>query len=103
MMADASKVVHILKCWPDFFDAIKSGRKTFDIRKNDRGFQAGDVLVLQKYDPKAPSFEGPYVGVGGYYTPHSKHAQQLTVRVTYVLNGFGLEPGYVCMALAEVS
>lgn len=35
--ADARKepVKHELKCWPDFFEAIRLGRKTFEVRRDD--------------------------------------------------------------------
>ena len=77
---------HTLKTWPEFFDAVKDGRKTFEVRKNDRGYQTGDRLILEKYDPKNPT---KYI-----------HANALLVKVTYVLNGFGLENGYVAMGLS---
>lgn len=32
--------VHELKIRGDFADAVLEGRKTFEIRENDRGFQA---------------------------------------------------------------
>lgn len=78
-------VTHTLKTWPEFFDAVYDGRKTFEVRKNDRGFQTGDRLILEKFDPADPS----------------KHAHDnaLLIEVTYVLNGFGLENGYVAMGL----
>lgn len=43
---------HELKCNPEYFARIGSGQKTFEIRKNDRDFQVGDILVLKEYDPK---------------------------------------------------
>lgn len=42
---------HILKCWPNYWDAISDGEKNFDVRRDDRGFQKGDFLILQKFDP----------------------------------------------------
>lgn len=45
---------HVLKTWPEFFRAIVDGKKTFEVRKNDRGFQTGDVLHLREFDPKPP-------------------------------------------------
>lgn len=39
---------HKLKILPEYFEAVKSGSKTFEVRKDDRGFQAGDTLFLQR-------------------------------------------------------
>lgn len=49
---------HELKTWPPFFDAVVEGKKTFEIRKNDRNFRVGDVLVLQEYDKITESYTG---------------------------------------------
>ena len=51
--------VHVLKCWPEFFAEVISGRKTFEIRQeDDRIFNVGDSLQLREYDPKADSYSG---------------------------------------------
>jgi len=42
---------HDLKIWPQYFAAVQDGSKTFEIRKNDRGFQKGDTVTLHEYDP----------------------------------------------------
>lgn len=42
---------HHLKTHPKYFDAVARGEKTFEVRKNDRDFQPGDVVVLQRWDP----------------------------------------------------
>jgi hypothetical protein len=42
---------HELKCWPEYFHAIRSGRKKFELRKDDRGFAIGDLLVLREFIP----------------------------------------------------
>lgn len=44
-------MIHELKVWPDYFKRLADESKTFEIRKNDRGFQAGDTLILREYDP----------------------------------------------------
>lgn len=31
--------IHYLKIWPDYFDLIYRGEKTFELRKNDRDFK----------------------------------------------------------------
>lgn len=39
-------MIHRLKCWTPFFEHIVSGAKSFDVRKDDRGFAVGDQLDL---------------------------------------------------------
>ena len=46
-----NKPAHFLKTWPQFFAALLDGTKTFEARKDDRGFKVGDLLVLQEFDP----------------------------------------------------
>ncbi len=41
---------HELKLDIKYFDDVKSGKKNFEIRKNDRDFQVGDVLELKAYE-----------------------------------------------------
>lgn len=43
-------MIHVLKTWPHFFEHLLSGKKKFEIRKNDRNFQTGDKLILVEYD-----------------------------------------------------
>lgn len=43
---------HVLKILPEYFEAQKSGKKAFEIRKNDRNYKVGDYLKLNEYDPK---------------------------------------------------
>lgn len=37
---------HFLKIYPEHYNNIKDGTKTFEIRKNDRAFQKGDKVTL---------------------------------------------------------
>lgn len=37
---------HDLKLSDKYFNDVKNGIKTFEIRNNDRGYQVGDILVL---------------------------------------------------------
>lgn len=46
-----TEVRHVLKIWPQYFERIVDGTKTFEIRKNDRGFQKGDSVALREYYP----------------------------------------------------
>lgn len=42
---------HELRTWPAAYTAVAEGRKTFEVRRNDRGFAVGDVLVLREWQP----------------------------------------------------
>lgn len=89
---------HELKTWPEFFQAILEGRKPFEYRLNDRGYQVGDVLVLREFVP--PVHDDAGVAEGGYYT-----GRDLWKIVTYVLDdrlGPTMREGFVVMALADL-
>jgi hypothetical protein len=75
--------VHVLKCWPEYFEAIRDGRKTFEWRKNDRAFSVEDSLELREWDQVERVYSG----------------RRLLARVSYVLSVRG---GYVVMALQDV-
>lgn len=73
---------HELKVLPEYFNAISTGEKTFELRKDDRGFQVGDKLVLREWD------------TNGY------SGREITCRVTYMLKGFaGLQDGYAVLSI----
>lgn len=86
--------VHYLKTWPVFFDAVKGGKKTFEIRKDDREFDVGDILILQYWDPIiAAKDDNPSSGYNG---------KEIRGEVTYLLlssdcSSIGLEPGFCAM------
>jgi len=37
---------HELKCWPEYYEQVASGRKSFEIRVNDRDYQVGDTVAV---------------------------------------------------------
>jgi len=43
-------LIHELKILPEYFKAVISGEKSFEIRKNDRPYHKGDLLALNEYD-----------------------------------------------------
>lgn len=59
---------HRVKSWSHFFQDIKSGKKLHDLRHDDRGYEVGDFLILEEYDP----FLGVYAG------------EEITVEITYI-------------------
>ena len=44
--------VHALKTIQPYYNDVWRGDKTFEVRYDDRGFQVGDLLKLEEYDPK---------------------------------------------------
>ena len=81
-------VIHQLKTWPQYFQAILRGDKDFEVRKNDRNYQCGDELLLREYDPQNGTTTGRIL--------HRK--------VKYILHGdqFGIEAGFCIMGLDTV-
>lgn len=49
---------HILKCWPEPFNAIIERRKLFELRINDRDFQEGDSVELREWNPGYKDYTG---------------------------------------------
>ena len=48
--------VHELKIHRPDFGLILGGLKRWELRRDDRGFQAGDLLWLREYDPSAEEY-----------------------------------------------
>jgi hypothetical protein len=46
------------KIWPEFFEKVKSGEKTFEVRLADFPCNVGDVLQLREWDPKTMKYTG---------------------------------------------
>jgi len=68
------KKIHYLKCHIPFYGLIEDGLKTFDVRKNDRGFKAGDYILFEEFNPQNDRRTGneievfiPYVFYGGAF------------------------------------
>lgn len=81
-----SEAHHHLKTWPQYFEAVSSGEKTFEVRKNDRNFKVGDILHLDEWCPS----QAEYLG------------RSVARRVTYITD-FGQREGCVIMGIEPVS
>lgn len=46
------------KVWPEYFEEILSGNKTFEVRLNDFEVEKGDVLLLKEWNPKIKNYTG---------------------------------------------
>lgn len=83
---------HRLKVFVKYADAIMSGAKTFEIRKNDRGHEVGDSIVFNVVADDCHSLEEaarhPFNGA--------------TYRINYILDDFeGLAQKYVAPAISK--
>lgn len=78
--------VHQLKCWPDSFQAMVDGLKTFEIRRNDdRNYQVGDILDNREWEPIRNEYTG----------------RALRQLVTFILGGglYGVPEAYCIMSV----
>ncbi len=82
---------HHLKTWQGFYGAVLDGSKRFEIRRDDRGFMVGDLLVLQEYDVDRNEPTG----------------RECRVRITYYLPGgefgFGVQDGFCALGIEPVT
>lgn len=72
--------IHELKITPEYFEAVRTRRKQFELRKDDRGYEVGDLVRLKEYE------NGDYTGreIGCYI-------------IIYILRNcpeYGLKEGY---------
>ncbi|KWT70794.1 MULTISPECIES: DUF3850 domain-containing protein [unclassified Variovorax] len=84
--------IHELKTDPEVFQAAWDGRKTFEIRFNDRDFQVGDSLYLLETQHTGVEMRA---GAPLVYTGRT----QMKV-VSHMLTGYGLAPGWCCLSYA---
>lgn len=93
MKADTlpQRQIHELKTDPEAFEAQRDGRKTSEIRKDDRGFRVGDEVLLRE-----TVFSGEQMRAG---RPLLYTGRELRRIVTHIQTSFGLQPGHVVMSL----
>lgn len=74
---------HCLKIYPKYFNSVMNGKKTFEIRKNDRGFKVGDKILLREWDNI--SYSG----------------REILAEITYIMDDtfVGLEKGYAILGI----
>lgn len=74
-------MIHELKIAPVHFNNIKAGKKSFEVRLNDRNYNEGDTLILNEY-------------VSGMYTE-----KMMEKTVVHVHKGLGMMDGYVVLGI----
>ena len=86
--------IHKLKTDTEVFQAIVDGRRTFEIRFNDRNFKVGDELVLLEtiYTLEEQIKNGKPLLFSG---------NELRKTVSYVSSGYGLQDGWVILGITS--
>lgn len=78
---ETGQKVHQIRLAKTYFDDVANGIKTFELRKNDRGYKKGDILEMMEFA------DGKNTG------------RMVKVLVTYILEDYtGIEDGYCIMA-----
>ena len=83
-------MIHKLKTWTPYFNAVVDGRKKFEKRTWDRDYKVGDLLCLYEWNP------------------HSKYTgKKIAVIVTYILDfindsGEFSDPGVCLMSIDKL-
>lgn len=89
-------MVHVRKVYPEYFEALLSGKKRFEIRQEDPSgekFSVGDYLALNEFLP-----EGEHL-----LKPSRYSGRCLLFRISYILRASDfpslLQPGAVVLSL----
>ena len=76
-----AKIIEI-KCLPEYFAAADVGLKPGELRRNDRDYAVGDMLIMREWK------NGRYTG------------RKLVGIISYILRDFeGLADGWVCLTV----
>jgi len=46
------------KIWPEYFEAVVSGKKKYALRLNDFEINESDTLILEEWDPETKEYTG---------------------------------------------
>jgi hypothetical protein len=80
---------HQLKIWPQWFDAVRQGAKTFEIRKDDRNFNVGDELTLEEFKPGVGAYTGRVIEKRIVYISRGDNAEAIGLLAGYCVLGLG--------------
>ncbi len=81
-----NNMTHVIKILNSYADAIVDGRKTFEVRENDRGYNAGDKVRFKVVDSS-----------GIQQTTHPLYDK--VYNIIYVHSGLGLKDNYVVFSI----
>ncbi|HCX28083.1 MAG TPA: hypothetical protein DHI91_03005 [Candidatus Portnoybacteria bacterium] len=46
------------KIWPEYFEAVVSGKKKYELRLNDFEINEGDTLMFEEWSPETKEYTG---------------------------------------------
>lgn len=79
-------MIHALKIEPNYYEDIKSGNKSFEVRKNDRDFRTGDYIVLNELSDTRDEYTG----------------RSILMKITSIVNDERFcKEGYIIMGLSK--
>lgn len=81
-------MIHAVKQLPRHFDDVQKGKKTFEVRKNDRPYAVGDLLALNEYNAEEQRYTG----------------RSMLCYIDYILNDVEYcKEGYIVMSIKPCS
>jgi ASC-1-like (ASCH) protein len=85
------QMLHQLKIKQCYLYHIREGKKTFEVRKNDRDFQVGDTIRFLPLEDEN-------------YNVYEFTAPLPDYRINYILSDFsGLQQNHVCLAITPIT
>lgn len=82
------KKIHVLKIQDEYFKEVITGRKTFEIRLNDRNYTVGDLIHFVNIDKK-----------------EFKNYDNNLFEITYIFqeSEFGLQSNYCVFSIRKIN
>lgn len=103
---------HHLKLLDEYWNAVKTGHKTFELRQNYRGYQDGDVVKFYRCAREPMSYTSYYDGRNDYqylrdneFVKTMKEADTMSFIISYVLplSALGINSDYVVFGIKKKS
>ena len=85
--------VHEIKIQQEFVVPILDGRKTFEIRLNDRGYKLDDYVRFKPVDEEG----NPLINY-----PAAETIKRKLYKITYSISNFGMKDGYIVFGIREI-
>lgn len=90
---------HELKIDKRWFDAVAVGAKSFEVRKDDRGFEVGDTLLFSEWDSVLVEKDWD----NSLKTPRGETGRKALATITFILRSeefpIAIKEGYVVLGI----